>query len=142
MADIESVLHTCCAIKRDVVVEDELDTGARMILNFGHTLGHAYELAGHYETWTHGQAVAAGMVRAAELGVALGVTPPDLAGRIADLVQALGLPAHIACTAADYRAAVGLDKKGAGEYITLILPDRPGHTIPYKMKKSELFSLL
>lgn len=142
MAEIESVLYTCCNIKRKVVMEDELDTGARMILNFGHTLGHAYELAGRYEMYTHGQAVAAGMVRAAELGVALGITPPELAGRIADLVQALGLPTHIECSAADYQTAVGLDKKGAGEYITLILPDRPGHVIPYQMKKSELLGLL
>ncbi len=142
MEDIESILYTCCNIKRQVVMEDELDTGARMILNFGHTLGHAYELAGHYERYTHGQAVAAGMVRVAELGVALGITPPDLTGRMADLVRALGLPAHIECTAADYEAAVGLDKKGAGESITLILPDRPGHVIPYQIKKRELLGLL
>ena len=142
MEDIESVLCTCCDIKRRVVVEDELDTGARMILNFGHTLGHAYELAGKYETWTHGRAVAAGMVRAAEVGAALGVTPPELPGRIAALVGALGLPGRIACTSAQYEAAVGLDKKGAGESITLILPDRPGHVIPYKIKKSELLALL
>ena len=142
METIESVLCTCCDIKRRVVEEDELDIGARMILNFGHTLGHAYELAGKYETWTHGQAVAAGMVRAAEVGVALGITSPELPGRIADLVRALGLPAQISCGAADYEAAVGLDKKGAGESITLILPDRPGHVIPYKIKKSELLALL
>ena len=78
MAEIEHVLYTCCDIKRSVVEEDERDTGERMLLNFGHTLGHAYELAGHYETWTHGQAVAAGMVQAAELGVTLGVTPAEL----------------------------------------------------------------
>ena len=142
MEDMESVLYTCCDSKRQVVEEDELDTGARMILNFGHTLGHAYELAGNYETWTHGQAVAAGMVRAAEVGVELGITPPELPGRIADLVGALSLPKHIACSDADYEAAVGLDKKGAGESITLILPDRPGHVIPYKIKKRELLGLL
>lgn len=142
MEHIESVLYTCCDIKRRVVMEDELDTGLRMILNFGHTLGHAYELAGHYETWTHGQAVAAGMVRAAELGVTLGITPPDLPQRISALVNALGLPAYIECTAADYQAAVGLDKKGSGDSITLILPDRPGHVVPYKIKKSELLALL
>ena len=50
-SDIESVLYICCDIKRIVVEEDELDTGHRMLLNFGHTIGHAYELAGHYETW-------------------------------------------------------------------------------------------
>ena len=61
MAEIEHVLYTCCDIKRQVVMADERDTGLRMILNFGHTIGHAFELAGRYETWTHGQAVAAGM---------------------------------------------------------------------------------
>ncbi|MDD6160713.1 MAG: 3-dehydroquinate synthase [Oscillospiraceae bacterium] len=142
MADIESVLYTCCAIKRDVVVEDELDTGRRMMLNFGHTLGHAYELAGGYETWTHGQAVAAGMVQASRLGAQLGVSPPELAGRIAALVTALGLPERIECTAADYEAAVGLDKKGDGGAITLVLADRPGHTVFHKMKKSQLLDLL
>lgn len=142
MDHIESILHTCCDIKRRVVMEDELDTGLRMILNFGHTLGHAYELAGHYETWTHGQAVAAGMVRAAQLGVTLGITPPELPSRISALVSALGLPAYIECTAADYQAAVGLDKKGAGNSITLILPDSPGHVVPHKIKKSELLALL
>jgi 3-dehydroquinate synthase len=142
MEHIEQVLYTCCDIKRRVVMEDELDTGARMMLNFGHTLGHAYELAGCYETYTHGQAVAAGMVRAAQLGVTLGITPVELPERISALVQAFGLPTHIECSAAHYEAAVGLDKKGAGENITLILPDRPGHTVSHEIKKSELLALL
>ena len=142
MEQIESVLYTCCDIKRRVVVEDELDTGLRMILNFGHTLGHAYELAGQYEACTHGQAVAAGMVRAAEVGTALGITPPELPGRIAALVGGFGLPARMECSAVYYEAAIGLDKKGAGESITLILPDRPGHVVPCKIKKSELLALL
>ena len=142
MAEIETVLHTCCDIKREVVMEDELDTGRRMILNFGHTLGHAYELAGSYETYTHGQAVAAGMVRVAELGVGMGITPPNLASILRDLVTAFGLPPSIPCTQEQYAAAIGLDKKGAGERITLILLDRPGHAIAYKIKKSELLQLI
>ena len=140
--EIESVLYTCCDIKRKVVEQDERDTGARMLLNFGHTLGHAYELAGRYQLWTHGQAVAAGMVREAELGVELGITPPNLAARIGELTQAFGLPRDIPCTGRDYAAAIGLDKKGAGEAITLILPDRPGHAIRYPMGKQALLELL
>ena len=58
MPHIERVLRTCCDIKRQVVEQDERDHGLRMLLNFGHTIGHAYELAGHYESTTHGQAVA------------------------------------------------------------------------------------
>ncbi|MEG1879638.1 MAG: 3-dehydroquinate synthase, partial [Pseudoflavonifractor sp.] len=121
MAEIEYILYTCCNIKREVVVKDELDRGLRMLLNFGHTMGHAYEKAGGYETWTHGQAVSAGMVRAAELGVTLGITPPELPHRIAVLLACFGLPIAIRCTAGDYESAIGLDKKGSGEDISLIL---------------------
>ena len=142
MADIEHILYTCCDIKREVVTEDELDTGLRMILNFGHTLGHAYELAGHYTEWSHGQAVAAGMCAAAKLGAALGVTPPDVPGRVEDALASLGLPTAISCSVGDYAAAVGLDKKGAGADITLILLDKIGHAVPHKLPKAQLMGLL
>ncbi len=142
MADIEHILYTCCDIKRKVVMEDELDTGLRMILNFGHTLGHAYELAGHYVEWTHGQAVAAGMCAAARLGIGLGITPADVPGRIEGVLGALGLPTRISCSRSDYAAAIGLDKKGAGADITLILLDRIGRAVPHKLPKEELLRLL
>lgn len=138
MADIEHILYTCCDIKRKVVLEDERDTGARMILNFGHTLGHAYELAGHYVEWTHGEAVAAGMCAAARLGVSLGITPADVPERISDTLASLGQVTVISCTMEDYTAAIGLDKKGAGAEISLILLDRLGHAVPYRMPKDRL----
>lgn len=136
MAEIEHVLYTCCDMKRNIVVKDERDTGLRMLLNFGHTLGHAYELAGHYETWTHGQAVAAGMVRAARLGEKLGITPGGTAMRIEKLTGAFGLPREIPCTLQEYASAIGLDKKGSGEDISLILLEQIGTALPYKMKKT------
>ena len=142
MEEIEHVLYTCCDIKREVVIEDERDTGVRMLLNFGHTLGHAYELAGHYETWTHGQAVAAGMVKAAELGHTLGVTPDGAAQRIAALLERFSLPTAIPCAQDQYAAAVGLDKKGTGSDISLILLESIGRAIPRKMPKAEVLSLL
>ena len=142
MGDIEHVLYTCCDLKRKVVLADERDTGARMLLNFGHTLGHAYELAGHYEKWTHGQAVAAGMVKAAELGAVLGVTPRGTAERIGVLLGCFGLPLAIPCTAEDYAAAVGLDKKGAGADIAVILLEELGRAVPRRMPKDRLLALL
>ena len=142
MGEIEHVLYTCCDLKRRVVLEDERDTGARMLLNFGHTLGHAYELAGHYEKWTHGQAVAAGMVKATELGTAMDVTPQGTAQRIGVLLGCFGLPLEIPCTAEDYAAAVGLDKKGAGADITLILLEQLGRAVPHRMPKDQLLALL
>lgn len=142
MADIEHILYTCCNIKRQVVMDDELDTGLRMILNFGHTLGHAYELAGHYTEWSHGEAVAAGMCAAARLGVELGVTPPGVPGRVTDAMAALGLPTSIFCTMDDYAAAIGLDKKGAGTDINLILLDKIGRAVPHKIPKTALLERL
>ena len=142
MAEITHILYTCCDLKRGVVVEDERDTGRRMLLNFGHTLGHAYELAGGYTRWSHGAAVAAGMCMAARLGVQLGVTPAELPRRIADLCAALDLPVHIPCTQADYAAAIGLDKKGTGETISLILLETLGHAIAHPMKKSQVLAAL
>ena len=142
MGRIEYVLETCCAIKAQVVLADERDTGLRMILNFGHTLGHAYELAYHYETYTHGQAVAAGMCRAAELGVKLGVTPEESPGRILQAVKLYDLPDAIACSRADYETAVGLDKKGAGNTITLILLDKLGEAKPVRIDKQKLLAMI
>ena len=141
-ADIEYILYTCCDIKRQVVMNDERDTGLRMLLNFGHTLGHAYELAGHYVEWSHGEAVAAGMCAAARLGVELGVTPSDVPGRVTGAVAALGLPTSIFCSMDDYAAAIGLDKKGAGADISLILLDRMGCAVPYKLPKTALLERL
>lgn len=136
MSEIDAVLYTCCDRKRQVVVEDERDTGRRMLLNFGHTLGHAYELAGHYQSWSHGQAVAAGMVAAAKIGVHLGITPKDLPRRISELCAAFSLPTAIDCSLADYTAAIGLDKKSSGADISLILLSEMGHAAAYKMPLS------
>ncbi len=142
MADIEHILYTCCDIKRQVVMDDELDTGLRMILNFGHTLGHAYELAGHYVEWSHGEAVAAGMCAAAKLGVVLGVTPEELPAKLEDALASLGLPTSISCDAATYAAAVGRDKKGTGADVTVILLDKIGHAVPHKIPKAALLEQL
>lgn len=142
MAEIEHILYTCCDIKRIVVEMDERDTGERMLLNFGHTLGHAYELAGHYEIWSHGQAVAAGMCAAARLGVRLGVTPADIPARLEGALAALGLPTSIPCSPEEYAAAVGLDKKGTGDEISVILLEKLGRAIPHRMTKAALLEEL
>ena len=137
---IEEVIRICCAQKAEVVCQDERDTGLRMILNFGHTLGHAYEKAYHYETYTHGQAVAAGMCRAAEIGVNLGLTPPEAPEVIAELVRTYSLPTRIPCSMEAYRSAIGLDKKGAGSSISFILLRKLGQAEPVPMDKDELLT--
>ncbi len=142
MEHIEHILERCCSMKAKVVLEDETDTGARMVLNFGHTLGHAYERAYHYETYTHGQAVAAGMCKAAALGVQLGITPPEVVDRITHAVALYGLPVAVECALNDYAGAIGLDKKGSGRVLKLILLDALGSAVAVKMEKQELLRIL
>lgn len=146
MEEIEHVLYTCCDLKRMVVEEDERDTGRRMLLNFGHTVGHAFEKMGNYETWTHGQAVAAGMCVAVRLGLALGTggTEADLQA-LTKLLQAFDLPVHIPCSDTDWPVmaeTIGLDKKGAGDSISLILLEEMGKAKAVKLKKTEVLSQL
>ena len=80
------------AIKASLVAEDERDTGRRAILNYGHTIGHAIEAAAGYQGVLHGEAVAAGMMAAAEIGRRLGVTPPGVVERLRALLERFGLP--------------------------------------------------
>ena len=142
MADMEHILYTCCDIKRNVVEQDERDTGERMLLNFGHTLGHAYELAGNYARWSHGDAVSAGMCAAARLGERLGITSAGTADRLERVLAALGLPTRIVCAPEQYAAAIGLDKKGSGHTISVILLEEIGRAVRHPMEKDALLEEL
>jgi 3-dehydroquinate synthase len=81
-----------CELKAQVVAADERETGLRAILNFGHTFGHAIEAGLGYGEWLHGEAVAAGMVMAAELSVRVGLLARADAARVRALVDRAGLP--------------------------------------------------
>lgn len=138
----KQVICICCDIKRAVVAEDEHDTGRRGILNFGHTLGHAYELAYQYETYTHGEGVAAGMVKMLEVEEKQGKNVARLKARLLALLKKFHLPVKIECTMEAYRAAIGLDKKAKGDMINVIEVETLGHAEIVSMKKDVLFSLL
>ena len=142
MEHMEQVLYTCCDIKRRVVLADELDTGERMVLNFGHTVGHAFELAGGYEKWTHGQAVAAGMLWAVRLGQRMGTTPDGTHDAIRAVLAQYGLPTHIPCAWDTMERAIGLDKKRSQEDISFVLLTGLGRAEPVKMKTEQLLAQL
>ncbi len=126
MGQIEEVLYTCCAIKADIVCADERENGLRMLLNFGHTIGHAFEAAGNYERWTHGQAVAVGMLWAVRLGVELGITPAHIEDEIAALLVKYDLPNSIPCPWDVMEHAVCKDKKRGDGGIRVVLPEKLG----------------
>lgn len=94
-----NVVEQCVRQKAQIVIEDEFETtGKRAILNFGHTVGHAVEAELGYGTWTHGEAIAAGMVAEAVLGEALGFTENGSAARIRSCLDKQGLPTEIPAT--------------------------------------------
>lgn len=91
-AALSHAILRSCETKAGVVALDERESGLRAILNFGHTFGHAIETHTGYRSWLHGEAVAVGMVIAAELSVALGTLPAEDAARIRALLRSAGLP--------------------------------------------------
>ena len=108
---LTQVIRECCRIKAEVVAADEHEDGLRAILNFGHTFGHAIEAAGGFSTYTHGEAVAIGMVWAAELSLRMGLCEPPLLGRLRRLLSALGLPTALMGHVDGIRDALLMDKK-------------------------------
>ncbi len=136
---IEYVIHRSCTLKAQVVEEDEFDTGKRMILNFGHTYGHAIEKKYNFSTYTHGEAVASGMVMAAKYGEANGITPPGTAQRIKHLVESFNLPSDIEIDKQSLKEAAGVDKKGKGSLVGLILPTKIGEVIIKDTEKDSIW---
>ena len=123
--DREYVIARCVELKRDVVMEDEFDTGARMRLNLGHTFGHGIEAQSNF-TVSHGKAVAIGMAIVSRAAAALGVCDPQVRDRILALIRNFGLPADTDCPAPDiYRSALS-DKKRSGGTVNLIVPEYIG----------------
>jgi 3-dehydroquinate synthase len=106
------LLERNCAIKAAVVAADERESGLRMHLNFGHTLGHAVEALARYRGILHGEAVAIGMAFAARRSEALGLAEPGTAARLVGLLERLGLPTELpAHPRRAYLAALSVDKK-------------------------------
>jgi 3-dehydroquinate synthase len=106
------IIGACCRIKARVVMEDERERGPRRLLNFGHTLGHAFEAVTAYRRFRHGEAIAWGMRAAAEVGVARGALDPAARDRLEALIAALGpLPPVGDLPVDDVLAAVKRDKK-------------------------------
>jgi 3-dehydroquinate synthase len=105
---LAAAIRRSCELKAVVVAEDERESGRRAILNFGHTFGHAIERCQGYGEWLHGEAVAAGMVMAAQLSA----VDNALAERIGNLLERAGLPTRPpAIAGTDLLAAMGMDKK-------------------------------
>ena len=129
---LAEVIARCCEIKAEVVSQDETESGLRAILNFGHTIGHAFEAISRYGKYLHGEAISIGQIAAAELSSALLGLPARDAARIADLFRRADLPASAELTEAQTQkllAAMRLDKKVSGGEIKFVLAKQIGEVI-------------
>lgn len=144
--DIESlsyaVLHSC-EIKANVVRKDEREGGLRAILNFGHTFGHAIESGLGYGKWLHGEAVGCGMVMVADLSYRLGYIDFVTKTRIAQLVEAAGLPT-IAPDLGEqtWLELMAVDKKNEGGQIKFILLKPLGASVITEVPKDMVLATL
>lgn len=126
----QTIIHAIrrsCEIKAEVVGIDEREQGLRAILNLGHTFGHAIETATGYGTWLHGEAVAAGMIMAADMSTRLGWLPDADRKRAISLLDRFGLPMRAPRIGADLaRQLMGMDKKVLHGKLRLVLLRRLG----------------
>ena len=129
---LEYVIAHSCAIKARVVEEDEREDGLRAILNFGHTVGHALESLTHYGTYTHGEAIALGMVSACLIGEGAAVTRPEDTAAVIGLLRAAGFqinldPSH---STAEIVRLLAWDKKSVGGSARFVLLEEMGRATP------------
>lgn len=129
-AALSYAIYRSCQNKAEVVAADERESGARALLNLGHTFGHAIENGMGYGAWLHGEAVGTGMIMAAELSQRLGwISAADVARTRALIVKA-GLPATAPGLGFDkYLDLMGLDKKVEGGKIRFVLLKALGHAV-------------
>ena len=133
--DRETVIARCVALKRDVVAQDEFDTGARMKLNLGHTIGHGVEACSNF-TVSHGKAVAIGMAIVARASGCVDT------GRILAMLELYGLPTHTEFSAQALHSCALSDKKRAGGTVNLIIPQIIGNCSIVPTNVDELQSFI
>lgn len=138
-----AVISSCCRIKRDIVEEDEKDTGKRMVLNFGHTIGHAVEQIGKYQTYTHGEAVAIGMVKISELSEQRGFSRLGTTAELRDALVGHGLPVETKLwDKAGLLKAMSADKKNTASGIQLIILREIGRAEVVRLSLEEVAAAL
>ena len=128
-AALETAIATSCRHKAGVVARDETEQGERMLLNFGHTFGHAIETEQAYGGLLHGEAVALGMLLAARLSARLGRAPMADADRLQALLERFGLPTTLptGLSPPALLERMRLDKKAVSGRLRLILWRELGH---------------
>lgn len=137
----EAIIARCVELKRDVVHEDEFDTGARQKLNLGHTIGHAVEAMSEF-TLSHGKSVAIGTAIVSRASCRLGLCDRETVEKILNLLGRFGLPITTQYTAPQLKEKALSDKKRSGGTVNLIVPEAIGRCIVRPTAISQLESFI
>ncbi len=140
--DLEWILERCVRIKTTVVSRDERDSSERMLLNFGHTIGHAVEKVTGFSMFTHGEAVAVGMAVAADIGEKMGLTAAGTANRIRAVLKDYQLPVSAPLSAQSLLTAIRSDKKRLAGRIYFVLLHKAGDAFLQPMEPDQLEQVL
>ena len=136
--ELAELIQLAAGVKQEIVEKDEFEGGLRRKLNLGHTFAHAIEWwkPGKF---THGEAVAIGIVQAARISEKLGIAEePGLADRIAADLRSCGLPTELPCPVEELLPAILKDKKAEGGLINFVLPVKIGKVVVKKLQNLEL----
>lgn len=128
---LDDVIYRCCDIKREVVEKDEKDKGERMLLNFGHTYGHALEKYYGFEKLSHGNAVAIGMYVIASLSEKRELTAKGTADEISRVCAMYGLPDSDPAPVSEVVKGIANDKKNLGDKLVTVLLKEIGDSYLY-----------
>lgn len=139
--DREAVIERCVQLKRDVVMEDEFDTGMRMKLNLGHTIGHGVEAKSNFGL-SHGKSVAIGLAIVCRAAAKKGILGVDESASIQDTLNAYGLPIRTDYEAESLYHYMLSDKKRSGGTIPLIIPTTIGSCNIVPTPVEELMSFI
>lgn len=138
--DIDAIIYRCIDIKREVVETDPYDFNDRLLLNFGHTLAHAIEQYHHYERYSHGEAVAIGMVQITRIAEEQGLSKVGTAKRIENVVKKYHLPIESNIKTKDLMSAIALDKKNIHKKLSLIILRSIGESYIYQSNSDWLLT--
>ena len=137
--NMEHIIYSCCNIKREIVERDEKDTGERMLLNFGHTIGHVIEKYFNFEKYTHGEAVALGMYAITKKSEEMKLTKEGTSNLIKEILTKYNLKYDIHLEDKEsILNAISLDKKNKGEFMNIVLLNEIGKSFIHKIKKEKV----
>ena len=137
--NIGDIIYTCCDIKREIVEKDEKEKGDRMLLNFGHTIGHAIEKYYNFEKYSHGEAVAIGMYTITLKSEQLGITEKGSSEKLKELLIKYELPYEISGIPKErLLEAIALDKKNNRDRMNIILIKKIGDSFINNIPNTEM----